>query len=378
MNYMFFKAVFIISILVILYTYVLYPLIIWAMSVLFNRPVKKADILPSVSIVIAAYNEEASIERKIHNCLELDYPEEKLEILIGSDGSSDRTNEILDKNSSERVRCYKFSSREGKVNVLNRIVAEARGEIIVFADARQVFENNAILELVRNFADTSIGCVSGALILKNSGTNKFGDSLGAYWKYEKFIRKCESSVDSMIGATGAIYAIRKDLFTRSDSDTLLDDVFIPLMTVKKGFRSIFEQLAVAYDEVSTSRETESRRKVRTLAGNWQIFFKCSDMLNPFASRIAFQLISHKVLRVVVPFFLILAFASNIFALNEHLYVFIFILQVFFYLCALFGSKLIGSELKLFTIPYAFCALNIDALKGMLFYFNRSQKVTWVK
>jgi cellulose synthase/poly-beta-1,6-N-acetylglucosamine synthase-like glycosyltransferase len=366
------------SIIVIAYTYFGYPLTVAVLSVFLSRPVKKGEITPSVSLLISAYNEEEAIERKLRNCLELDYPKGKLEIIVGSDGSTDRTNEVINNYTSEGIKFYRWGRCRGKASVLNDLVPRAKGEIIVFTDARQALGNSAIRELVSNFADKNIGCVSGELILAGEKKSLIGEGLGLYWKYEKFLRRKESRIGSMIGATGAIYAIRKKLYVPVPVDTLLDDVFIPIKIVEQGYRAIFESRAKAYGRVSQKTKEEFVRKVRTLAGNWQIFARLKNMLNPFKSKIALQLFSHKFLRVMIPYFLAAAFISNAFLLNISFYKIAFVLQIAFYLFATIGSLLLKHKIRLFNIPYTFCLLNITAVKGLYSFVGNHQKVTWKK
>jgi len=372
------EVIFWVSLILVAYTYAGYPVLIWAASRLFPNPVKKGRITPSVSIVIAAYNEEKYIERKIENCLALDYPAGLIDIVIGSDGSNDRTEQMAEPYASRGVSFYQLAARQGKASVLNFLVPRAKGEIIVFTDARQKFARDAVKELVNNFADERVGCVSGELILVDEKKGEGASGIGLYWKYEKFLRRCESGLYSMLGATGAIYAIRKKLFVPADKDILLDDVFIPLTIVEQGFRAVFEPMAKAYDAISGTLNVESRRKIRTLAGNWQLFVKLRRLLNPVVHNIAIPLISHKVLRVLMPYFLAALFISNIYVKAGNVYTVIWVMQLFFYLAAFMGYMSLGSKLKMLDSAYVFCRMNIDAVKGMLAYVQNTQKVTWEK
>lgn len=261
--------------------------------------------------------------------------------------------------------------------MLNDLILQAKNEIIFFTDARQTIERNALKELVSNFADKNIGCVSGELMLNGVGDSSISEGLGLYWRYEKFLRKKESQIGSMIGATGAIYAIRRNLCIPLPANTLLDDVFIPMKIIEQGYRAIFEPSAKAYDKVSQTSKEESFRKVRTLAGNWQIFFRLKNMFNPFKSKIALQLFSHKFLRVLVPYFSIIVFITNIFLLNIIFYRILFILQAVFYLSAIAGFLLSEYRISLlFGIPYTFCMLNVTAVRGLYSFISNNQKVAW--
>jgi cellulose synthase/poly-beta-1,6-N-acetylglucosamine synthase-like glycosyltransferase len=323
------KLIFWISFITIAYTYFIYPLAIYLLSFIFRRLVKKEVLYPTVSILISVYNEEKCIEAKIKSILSLNYPKEKIEILIGSDGSNDRTDEIVRQYvtgyrpqvtgyqlDSERIRFFRHETRQGKPSVLNSLAAQAKNEILVFTDARQRLENDCLKQLVSNFADNSIGSVSAQLIFEDEAGNK---GIGLYWNYEKFIRNAESRLGSMLGATGALYAIRKVLFSPLPKDLILDDVYIPLKAVEEKYRAIFEPRAVIYDQMAKNPQGEFLRKIRTLAGNFQIFVLLKNLFNPFKSPVAIQLFSHKFLRLMVPFLLIILFVSNIFILDSILY-----------------------------------------------------------
>ena len=224
------ENIFWLSLILILYTYAGYPLFLFLASKLFKKPVRKKANEPQVSIILAAFNEEKAIEQKLLNLLELDYPETKLEILVGSDGGSDQTDEIISHFHSTRIRFFRFIKNFGKPHVLKALAEEARGEILLFTDARQEFDHDAVRALVANFEDPKVGCVSGELYLKQASdgvVKSIGGGMDAYWRYEKFLRKRESELGSMLGATGAIYAIRASLFPKSLPDDILVDFSAP-------------------------------------------------------------------------------------------------------------------------------------------------------
>ena len=382
------KIIFWSSFLLLFYIYIGYPVLVWALSKAFSRPVQKEQVSPSVTFVVVAYNEEEYIGRKIDNILSLDYPKDKLEIIVGSDGSTDNTNEILDiRSASHQVtkshvgyRVVISKQRRGKVSLLNEIVPEAKGEIIVFSDARQMFDVAALKELVANFADDSVGCVSGELIFKEEGASGVGKGVNIYWRYEKWMRKAEGSIHSMIGATGAIYAIRKDLFAPPPKDTILDDVFIPLKIVEQGFRAVFDPEAKAFDKAASTSREEFTRKVRTIAGNFQLFVLCRKLFNPFRSPVAFQFFSHKLLRAAAFLFLMALFISNLLLMTHFPYNLIITAQGLFYFLAIAGWALekLSVKSKLCSIPYVFCVLNFAALKGFLNFLTGSHSVKWEK
>ena len=373
------------SLSLILYTYAGYPLLLMLKSALFNKKVRKGFTEPRVSIVLSAFNEEKTIEEKLRNLVELDYPSEKLEILVGSDGASDKTDEIISKFDSSRIRFFRFVRNIGKPHVLKSLAEEARGSLLVFTDARQEFEHGAIRALVQNFQDPEVGCVSGELYFKparNGKNRSVGEGMNAYWRYEKFLRKKESEIASMLGATGAIYAIRRSLFPEElPFDILVDDMYIPLSIIEKGYRAVFEAEARAYDRSSECSREEFRRKVRTLAGNYQIFLHFSGLFLPFRSPIAWQIFSHKFLRVVVPFFLAVLFVSNLFLVARPFHAVFMILQSIFYGMAAMEAGRAGREgnKKGFGyLPYVFCLLNYSALVGLGRFLTRGQKVAWEK
>ncbi|MEW6169956.1 MAG: glycosyltransferase family 2 protein [Candidatus Omnitrophota bacterium] len=325
-------------------------------------------------MLIAAYNEEKYIEEKIESILALDYPTEKIEILIGSDGSVDKTDEIVSKFVNNRLSLFRQQIREGKPLVLNSLVSHAKNEILVFSDARQRLDKNCLKHLVVNFSDKTIGSVSAQLIFQDDGGNK---GIGLYWNYEKFIRNSESKLASMLGATGALYAIRKELFTLLPENLILDDVYIPLKVVEKNYRAIFEPRAIIYDHIAESPKGEFLRKVRTLAGNFQIFGLLKGLFNPFKSSVAFQLFSHKFLRLTVPYLLVCLFISNIFILNNAFLKTFFYLQVIFYSLAFFGI-FIKRTSKLIDIANMFCVMNWAAVVGLYGFLTHKQEVAWEK
>lgn len=376
-----------ILVFLVFYCYLGYPVLLYCCATLFKKVVDKSPIEPTVSIIISAYNEEDCIGDKVGNLLSLDYPNSKLEIIIGSDGSTDATNEIVSHHISSTIFFYPFAQRRGKMATLNDLVAKAKNEILVFTDARQSFEQDSLRELVANFHDASVGCVSGELHFKPltaaGGTAK---GINLYWKYEKFLRACESKIHSMLGATGAIYAVRRELFTPIPPNIILDDMFVPLKIIQNGFRAIFDPNASAYDIIADNPKEEYRRKVRTLSGNYQILYLFLNLFNPLTSPIAIQLFSHKLLRIIAPFLLIFIFITN-FALiaASPIYQFCMVGQIVFYLLATLGAYTRHNKhgflrfvSKVCYVPYVFCLLNFSALAGFIRFTKRQQAVTWEK
>lgn len=372
------KAIFWFSLMMMVYTYIGYPILITILAA-FKGKKRAWSVLryPKVSMIIPVFNEAGVIQKKIENCLKINYPQDKLEILIGSDGSTDQTNKIVRRYANKGIKSLSHRQRRGKPYTINKLVSFASGEILFFTDARQFIAQDSLLNLVRNFQDPQVGCVSGELVYKeNRGITARG--LGLYWQYEKYLRKKESDVYSMIGATGAIYACRKILFEPLPEEIILDDLYTPLRAVKKGYRAIFERSAWAYDDVSATPQEEHRRKKRTLCGNYQIFFYMPDMLNPFKSKLALQIISHKLLRVMIPFFMIACFFSNLMLTYLLFYNIVFIIHASFYIIAL-SEALFRHRLKrIFGLPYLFCLLNFSALSGFWNFLLNRQDVKWEK
>lgn len=329
------KLVFWTSFGFVFYVYAGYPLLLAAWRRAARRPVRKGEWEPRVSIVIAAHNEREVIENKIANCLELDYPRNRLQIIVALDAPTDGTENVVWKYAGRMIDCLYYSPHRGKAAALNQAVAMAEGEILLFADARQRLDRRAVRELVANLRDPSVGAVSGKLILLDEQGREAGDGVGLYWRYEKRLRAMESDVHSMLGATGAIYAIRRELFRPLPEDTILDDVAVPMRIVLAGKRAVFEPAARAYDRVAASPAGEYGRKVRTLMGNYQLLTQFPALLLPWRNPVFWQFASHKVGRLLVPYFLVALFISNIF-LRHGIYLFFFACQSGFYLLAFLG------------------------------------------
>lgn len=352
---------------VVAYTYAGYPALVMTLSKIRPKPVKASFFEPSVSVVLAAHNEQASIQAKLENLLSLDYPKEKLEIIVVSDGSTDETDSIVRSYSDRGVVLEQVAQASGKPTALNRGVAKANGEVILFCDARQRIDPGALKALVAAFADPEIGVVSGELTIE-------GDrGPGFYWKYERAIRNAEGKIGSVPGATGALYAIRKHLFRDIPKESLLDDVFTPMQIVLQGYRAIFEPKAKAFDKES-SLEGEFARKARTLAGNFQLVEHLPQIINPLKSKVAFSFISHKLMRLACPFALVTLFASNVmlvltFAPGWPLYVSTLGAQLGTYGLAINGLVRGEKAGKVSRIAHTFVVLNAAAVEGLRRYLK---------
>jgi cellulose synthase/poly-beta-1,6-N-acetylglucosamine synthase-like glycosyltransferase len=376
------KILFWFSLTFVFYTYFGYPILLAIVMKLWGKAIDKKDFIPGVTMIISAHNEERTIRNKLENTINIDYPKDKFEIIVVSDGSSDRTDNIVCEFSNSRVKLIRVLERSGKAHALNIAVPESQGEIIVFADARQSYSKNAIMELVSNFNDPKVGAVSGELYLVNQDGGGVGEGVGMYWKYEKLLRKMESRLYSTSGATGAIYAIRKELYRPIPDDTILDDVVIPMNVVLSGYRVVFEENAKAYDNVASTAKQELTRKIRTLCGNYQMLFRMLTLLNPFKNKVFFQFISHKVFRLLIPFALIFMLISSIFLLQEMFYRIMLILQICLYASASVGHYLSKTKAsfisRLFGVPYTFMVLNYAAVAGLYRFITHKQKSTWEK
>lgn len=380
-------AIFWTSCILLGYTLVGYPLAITLWARVWPRRTQKGNETPSTTVIVVAHNEAARIGARIENLLALDYPAEQLNIMVCSDGSSDAT-VTQARGYQGRVTVFAFEEQRGKPAVLNEIVPRASSEIVVFADARQRFEPVALRQLVAPFADPAVGTVSGDLYFEASpAASAVGTGVGSYWHYEKLIRRSESLVDSTIGATGAIYAIRRQLFEPIPADTLLDDVLIPMAGVRRGYRTLFEPTARAYDQVAQTGAQEFARKVRTIAGNFQLFARHRWLFDPRHNRLWLQTLSHKFLRLLGPLFLVGALVANLFMLHTPFFHVTLALQVVFYAAALTEHLLAhlprrrsrGRLLRiLLGVPYAFCVLQAATVVGFLRFVGGRQRVTWKK
>jgi poly-beta-1,6-N-acetyl-D-glucosamine synthase len=363
------------------YTYAGYPLLVWLRSSRHPRGVRSRNHTPAVSVVVVVRDESGRIDGRIENLRGLDYPRDRFEILLASDGSTDDTVERARSHATEPLRVLDFGTRRGKPAVLNEVVPQAAGEIVVLADARQRFEAGALRALVAPFADPSVGAVSGELVLgANAAGTAVGEGVGFYWRYEKFIRRRESAMDSTVGATGAIYAIRRELFEPIPEDTVLDDVLIPLRIARRGYRTLFAPAARAHDRAAASAGEEFRRKVRTIAGNFQLLARNPWLLDPGRNRLWFQTVSHKGLRLLTPGLLVSAFAANVSLAESGLYAFALAGQVAFYAAAVSGFALrnLRARVSLLTVPYMICLLSCATVLGFLRFVTGRQHVTWEK
>jgi poly-beta-1,6-N-acetyl-D-glucosamine synthase len=292
------------------YAYFGYAGWLWVRSRLRRRPIARASCTPTVSILMVVRNEERNLDRKLRNLQALEYPAEKLEFAIVSDGSTDATSQILAQHAGDRrFRIISLPQSRGKAYGLNEALRVASGEVIVFTDARQEIEPGALQLLVENFADPAVGCASGELMLGDVGSGEVRKGMGLYWRVEKKVRELESCSGSVIGATGAFYAARRELIPAVPPDTILDDVYIPMEIARQGKRVVFDPRAQAWDSPNLGGRREFSRKVRTLSGNYQLL-QLSPWLLSSRNPLRFEFVSHKLVRLVVPFALMAVLVSS--------------------------------------------------------------------
>jgi biofilm PGA synthesis N-glycosyltransferase PgaC len=352
------KFIFWVCMALVAYAYFGYAIWLWLQARVRRRSVLQSSVPRDVSIIIAARNEEKNLPAKLENLRRLDYPIDRIQIVIASDGSTDGTADILNRHSEDLVSVVLTESR-GKANALNQAVKHSTGEILVFLDVRQSVDASAVSALVSRFADPEIGAVSGELVLTSSLGEPSPDALGIYWKIEKAVRRLESETGSVVGVTGAIYAIRRDLYAEIPQGTILDDVFVPMCVARMGKRVVFQPSAIARDQVSSEKNKEFLRKVRTLTGNYQLLRLAPWLLSP-ANPLLFRFISHKLLRLAVPLFLVLALLASMVS-DGGFYRGVFWLQVLFYCLAGLGLTVpMAKRFKPIAIASTFVMLNAAA------------------
>jgi len=372
------KFVFWFSASVIAYCYLGYVSYLWVRSRLLPRPVRRGGDEPAVSVLLVVKNEEAVIAGKLRNLLALDYPPEKLEVIVVSDGSDDGTPAILSQFAQDlRVRTIMKTVPFGKACGLNHAVEAARGELLFFTDARQNIEPGALGYLIENFSDPSVGAASGELMLGDPADGESEKGMGMYWRIEKKVRELESASGSVPGATGAIYCARKALLEPLPEGTILDDVLLPMQVVRKGFRIVFDSRARAWDSPDLGGSREFARKVRTLSGNYQLV-QLAPWLLSGENTIRFEFVSHKLLRLVVPFAL-LGLLLGAFFLHGALYRAALIGQLAFYALSLaaIGRLKIGPLTRLGDVARTFVVLNSAALIAFL-NFVTGRKAVWAR
>jgi cellulose synthase/poly-beta-1,6-N-acetylglucosamine synthase-like glycosyltransferase len=363
----------------IVYVYVGYPLVLYVLSKL-KSPTHLYDetYTPLVSLIIAAYNEEQSIKRKLDNSLQLDYPEDKLEIMVGSDASTDSTDDIVKAYGKRGIILNRVDGRLGKTEVQNQTARMAKGEVLVFSDATTNYEPHVIRKLVRNFVDPSIGCVAAELVYVNKQNTSVGHGGGLYWKYEKWLKRLESKVCSLIGVSGCCYAVRKAIYPEIDS-SLISDFVIAQFIYGVGYRVIHEPEAICYEESNYTTKDEFRMRTRVIIRTLNALYHNKDVLNPFKhSRYAVQLLSHKILRYLVPWFMIVLFLSNLLLIHIWFFQVLLLAQIAFYALSSLGYVLQEKFTKtgILLVPYYFCLVNISAFIATIKFCKGEKETVW--
>ncbi len=338
---------------------------------------QQTDYTPSVDVILIVRNVENIINEKLQSLLALDYPSDKLNIIIVSDQSDDNTVKTIESHNSTRITCINNNHKSSKSACLNQAIALSEAEILLMTDARQKHEPNSLNLLVEHFKDSSVGAVSGELVLLDPETNQFAIGMDAYWRYEKFIRNLESRIASVPGVTGAIYAMRRADFKPIPDDTLLDDVLIPMNMVLNGKKVLFDKRAIAYDIPSADPTREKIRKTRTLAGNWQLLEFEPQLLNPFRNKIWWQFISHKILRLFAPMYLVIIFLASFIASGHYYLKLIFLAQVAGYLIvglSYFNPTI--RKLPLVSIAQSFMTLMWFTVLGFWSFATRKHLAIW--
>ena len=357
---------------IIFYIYIGYPLVL-RMANLTGQITKKENITPHVTLFIPAHNEQKVIREKIENSLALDYPKDKFEVVVASDGSGDSTASIAKDFIERGVILFETKERRGKNSIINEFIRRCHGEIIVFTDANSFFRADAIKNLVRNFGDKGTGCVVGNLRYVD-GKTSVGQGEGLYFRYESMIKELESHFGTLVAATGSIYAIRKTLFTLLDWD-VANDFAHPIQIASMGYKVLFEPDAIAYEKATASAADEFKRRARIVTRGITAFVRYCWSYHMLRGMWGFCFISHKLLRWFIPFILITIFLSNIF-LHSPFFRFALYGQFVFYSIALFGILLKRRLGKLFVVPYYFCVINAAAFVGILKYLSGKRESIW--
>lgn len=372
------KVVFWLAALLLFYVYAGYPLLLAIIGLFVRRRRPEAGYTPRISVLIAAYNEEAAIERKLQQTLALEYPPEKLEVLVLSDCSTDRTDEIVKAFPDSRVRLVRMPERRGKTHAQNYGIREASGDVIIFSDATAIYHSKALLYLACNFQDASVGAVSGRYQYFDPGEQSpTGLGSVAFWNYENLIKTLQSRIRTITGCCGCIYSVRKTAYTDLPDD-IISDLVQPLQAIRKGYRVVFEDRALAYEETTQSTSEEFAMRVRVVTRAMRGLLSVSDLVKPWKfAWPAFQLWSHKVMRWMVPLFLIVLLAANVALLDWPLYRVTLALQLFFYAAALLNILLpLHRQWKPLGIPLFFCTLNAAALVSMVEICRGRKYVIW--
>jgi len=381
--------IFWVSIFLIVYTFAGYGLVLFVLiriKRLFRKPASYTNttIMPTVTVLIAAYNEEDLIEKKVLNTIDLDYPKDKLQIIFITDGSTDKTADRIRKYSG--ITVLHEDQRAGKMAAIKRAIPFIGGEITVFTDANTFLNKESLLELIKHYQNPNVGAVAGEkriMVEEKADASSAGE--GFYWKYESLLKKWDYELYSNVGAAGELFSIRTALYQPVESDTIIDDHMIAMRIAEKGYIIAYEPKAYAMETASADVKEELKRKIRIAAGGIQSILRLKKAANPFHYPIfTFQYISHRVLRwTITPFLLILVFILNAllaFKGTDTGYTLLFLVQIIFYGLAITGYffEKRNIRIKALFIPYYFCVMNYAVLAGMIRYFKKAQSAAWEK
>ena len=373
------KITFLISVFALFYVYFGYPILVWLVSRVRPKKVKRAPFEPFVTILITAYNEEKDLAAKLENTLQINYPKEKLEILVASDGSTDKTDEIVKKFSERGVKLFRQEGRVGKTITQNNAVEQANGEIILFSDATTNYQINVLREILPNFADETIGCVAGKLIYVDDTASNVGKGAKSYWNYETFVKQAESDACSLIGASGCLYAVRKSAYQPMYAEAC-SDFLICTIIYRQNLRSIYEPNAICFEATNQKTDKEMQMRIRVISQTFTDLWRNREMLNPFRQGFyAVQLISHKLLRYAVPVFLSLILISTlILSFSSLIFAMVFALQAVFYMIAMLGWILEhnGKNAGILAIPLYFVLANLASVIAFYRFLSGETYANW--
>jgi cellulose synthase/poly-beta-1,6-N-acetylglucosamine synthase-like glycosyltransferase len=373
------EILFWISAAALAYTYVGYPALIALISTLWPKKVERRSFTPALTIIITAYNEERALADKLTNTLSLDYPRDLMDIIVASDCSTDRTDEIVRSFAGQGVRLHRQSQRLGKTAAQNAAVEKARGEIIVFSDATSIYEPDALRTIVRNFADETVGCVGGRLIYVDPGDTQIGRGAQRYWGYETFIKQHESRACSLIGVSGCLYAVRKSAYVPLYNEACSDFIIATKM-IEQGLRTVYEPDAICREETNQQHDNELRMRVRIIAQTFTDLWRHRAILNPFRSGLyGVQLLSHKLMRYFVPVFLMALFAASaLLASGSAVFRALVLVQSLGYFTGAMSWMLenLGLRSRVLALPHYFVLANVASVLAMFQFLRGERYARW--
>lgn len=372
------EVIFWVTVALVFYTYVGYSLLIMLLARFSRDKLARGDIEPRVTFLITAYNEERDIAQKLQNTLALDYPRDRLEILVASDGSTDKTDEIVRGFAPQGVRLVRVEGRVGKTETQNQAVRQATGDVIVFSDATTKYERMNLRKIVRNYADPTVGAVSGRYEYFNPTGASIGVGNILFWKYENFIKRSQTRIKTITGCCGCIYSVRRALYEPLPPD-IISDLVEPLKILEKGYRIVFEPDAVAHEETTEKTGEEFNMRIRVITRGMRGMLFMRKLFNPLRHGfVSFQLISHKLLRWLMPVFMVAALVSNAFLLGRPFYNLTFALQAVFYALAILGwlAERFHVRSRILSIPLYFSTVNLASLISMYRIWKGHKAVTW--